>query len=53
MKICETFGKYQKEHIAVYGSDNHLRLTGEHETQDINSFSYGISDRGASIRIPL
>ena len=29
------------------------RLTGEHETESINTFSYGVSDRGASIRIPV
>ena len=40
------------EHIAVYGPDNHLRLTGKHETQAIDQFSYGIADRGASIRVP-
>src|ERR1700723_3302816 len=33
-------------HIAVYGPDNHLRLTGLHETQAIDKFSYGLSDRG-------
>ena len=37
----------------VYGADNEQRLTGKHETQSINEFSYGISDRGASIRIPI
>jgi glutamine synthetase len=42
-----------KRHIDVYGADNHLRLTGAHETQSINKFSYGVSDRGASIRIPI
>jgi glutamine synthetase len=41
------------EHIAVYGPDNHLRLTGHHETQSIDKFSYGLSDRGASIRMPV
>jgi glutamine synthetase len=40
-------------HIEVYGPDNHLRLTGHHETQAINKFSYGLSDRGASIRLPV
>ena len=40
------------EHIAVYGPDNHLRLTGLHETQSIDKFSYGVADRGASIRVP-
>ena len=28
-------------------------MTGEHETQSIKKFSYGVSDRGASIRIPI
>ena len=32
--------------------DNHLRLTGLHETQAIDTFSYGVADRGASIRVP-
>ena len=40
------------EHIEVYGPDNHLRLTGLHETQSIDTFSWGIADRGASIRVP-
>ena len=52
-KICEAFGGVIKEHIEVYGADNHMRLTGLHETQSIDKFSYGISDRGASIRIPI
>jgi len=43
----------QKKHIEVYGSDNYMRLTGKHETQSINKFSWGISDRGASIRVPI
>ena len=41
-----------EEHIAAYGPDNHLRLTGLHETQSIDTFSYGVADRGASIRVP-
>lgn len=40
------------EHIAVYGEDNEQRLTGKHETQHIGTFSYGVANRGASIRIP-
>lgn len=39
-------------HIAVYGPDNHMRLTGKHETAPWNKFSYGVADRGASIRVP-
>lgn len=51
--ICEAFGDHIEEHIAVYGADNDQRLTGKHETQSIKKFSYGVSDRGASIRIPV
>ena len=52
-QICEAFRPTVEEHIAVYGADNDKRLTGEHETAAITDFSYGVSDRGASIRIPL
>jgi glutamine synthetase len=52
-KVCEAFRPVIKEHIAVYGADNHLRLTGKHETASIDEFTYGVSDRGASIRIPI
>ncbi len=52
-KVCEAFRPVIKEHIDVYGADNHLRLTGKHETASIHDFSYGVSDRGASIRIPV
>lgn len=52
-KICEEFGKNIERHISVYGAHNEQRLTGLHETQSIDEFSYGVSDRGASIRIPV
>ena len=48
-------GKLEKrhvEHIAVYGEGNADRMTGEHETANIDSFSWGIANRGASVRIP-
>lgn len=51
--ICEAFRPLVKEHIEVYGEFNDQRLTGKHETASIHDFSYGVSDRGASIRIPL
>jgi glutamine synthetase len=50
--LMAAFDKYKNEHIAVYGPDNHLRLTGLHETQSIDKFNYGLSNRGASIRLP-
>ena len=51
--ICQAFEPRIKSHIDVYGADNDQRLTGLHETQSIDMFSYGVSDRGASIRIPI
>ena len=51
-KLMEAFKVNRAEHIAVYGPDNHMRLTGKHETASIDAFSYGIADRGASIRVP-
>ncbi|GIS62494.1 MAG: hypothetical protein CM1200mP2_47190 [Planctomycetaceae bacterium] len=51
--ICEKFKAEHDSHIGEYGSDNDQRLTGLHETQSIDTFSYGVSDRGASIRIPV
>ncbi|MEO0445769.1 MAG: glutamine synthetase beta-grasp domain-containing protein [Verrucomicrobiota bacterium] len=50
--LMASFEKNAEEHIAVYGPDNDQRLTGLHETQSIDTFSYGIADRGASIRVP-
>jgi glutamine synthetase len=50
--LMTAFDEYKGEHIAVYGPDNHMRLTGLHETQAIDKFNYGVANRGASIRIP-
>ena len=50
--ICETFGNHP-EVIQVYGEGNQRRLTGTHETSYISDFSYGVSDRTASIKIPV
>ncbi len=52
-QICESFKHEHDSHINEYGSANNERLTGLHETQSIDKFSYGVSDRGASIRIPV
>jgi len=51
-KACMDLDKVHKEHMEVYGEGNERRLTGLHETQAIDTFSWGVSDRGASIRIP-
>ena len=51
-KACMDLDKVHKEHMAEYGEGNERRLTGLHETQAIDEFNWGVSDRGASIRIP-
>jgi hypothetical protein len=51
-EAIEKLSKRHMEHIAIYGEDNELRLTGRHETGHINTFSSGVANRGASIRIP-
>ena len=49
---CEALGKRVDEHIEGYGDGIEQRLTGQHETAPYNVFNYGVSDRGASVRIP-
>lgn len=44
-------GAKHQEHIAVYGEGNELRLTGKFETASIDDFSFGVANRGASVRI--
>lgn len=44
-------GAKHAEHIAVYGTGNELRLTGKHETASIDKFTFGVANRGASVRI--
>jgi glutamine synthetase len=50
--LCEALEDTHDEHISVYGTGNERRLTGEHETSPIDSYSWGTGDRGASVRIP-
>lgn len=48
----EKLGAKHLEHMQIYGSGNERRLTGAHETAPIDKFSYGVANRGASVRIP-
>ena len=53
--ILEAINKLEpkhKEHMAIYGSGNEERMTGAHETASFDTFSFGVANRGASIRIP-
>jgi len=56
MKVIEAamekLATKQLEHIAVYGDGNEARLTGKHETGSIDKFTWGVADRGSSVRIP-
>lgn len=49
---CEALGTKADLHIAHYGDRIEERLTGKHETCSYREFKYGVSDRGASVRIP-
>jgi glutamine synthetase len=44
--------QYHMAHIAVYGEGNEERLTGEYETSSMETFTHGVGDRTASVRIP-
>jgi glutamine synthetase len=45
-------GSKHQEHIAAYGEGNERRLTGKHETASWREFSFGVANRGCSVRIP-
>jgi glutamine synthetase len=49
---CESLSKRVDLHVSNYGHDIESRLTGKHETAPYNRFSFGVSNRGASVRIP-
>ncbi|KAF2874409.1 glutamine synthetase [Massariosphaeria phaeospora] len=48
----EKLSKRQSEHMAVYGEDNRQRMTGAHETASYDKFTWGVANRGSSVRIP-
>jgi glutamine synthetase len=53
--IYKYINKLEKDHsntLLHYGSNNHLRLTGLHETSSMDKFTSGIGTRNTSIRIP-
>ena len=52
IKDLKRLGTKHSEHIAEYGEGNERRLTGKYETADIGTFSFGVANRGCSIRIP-
>lgn len=52
--IQKQIAKLEKKHalhITNYGEGNERRLTGKHETSSMHDFSWGVANRGASIRV--
>lgn len=43
--------KRHVEHMKVYGEGNEARMTGQHETASYDKFTWGVANRGASVRI--
>ena len=52
IRAVEKLGLRHEEHMEWYGDGNEERMTGEHETAKFDKFSYGVANRGASVRIP-
>ena len=52
MDSIDALSKTHKDFIKVCGEGTEKRLTGDCETSSINDFTHGVSDRGASVRIP-
>ncbi len=52
MEAINRLSDKHNEHMEVYGTGNELRMTGLHETSRYDEFSYGVANRGSSVRIP-
>jgi len=50
-EAIEKLAEHHDEHMAVYGTGNEERMTGEHETASYETFTCGRANRGASVRI--
>jgi glutamine synthetase len=51
-QFCRNLGENHNETMKHYGADNHLRMTGIHETAAFDRFTFDVANRGASIRLP-
>ena len=50
-RVIQNMEKHHTEDIQHYGNDNDKRLSGIHETSSYDKFSWGVANRGASVRI--
>ena len=53
LNAIEKLEKKHTDHMEIYGEDNDKRMTGKHETANYNEFTFGVGNRGASVRIPI
>ena len=51
-KAINNLGRHHTKHMAVYGEGNEKRMIGNCETSSYNTFTYGVGNRSASVRIP-
>jgi glutamine synthetase len=51
LNAIEKLAERHAEHINAYGEGNEERLTGKHETASFDKFSWGVANRGASVRV--
>ena len=51
-QACRALSEKWELHVKNYGYGIERRLTGRHETAPWNKFSWGVSNRAASVRIP-
>ena len=52
MRCIQKMATNHVNHMKEYGEDNYLRMSGQHETAKYDEFSYGVANRGCSVRIP-
>jgi len=52
MEFVHRLQENHQETMKLYGDDNKERLVGTNETSDFDKFTFGVGNRGASIRIP-
>ena len=50
-RVIDVLEKSHAEDIKHYGVSNELRLSGNHETSSYDTFTWGVGDRGVSVRI--
>lgn len=50
-EAMEKLSQRHKVHMEIYGEDNQQRMTGAHETASFDKFSWGVANRGASVRV--